>query len=158
MPTTATLALDRFPMNRIRAIVPGAVCVLLSMSAAAQAQIASDQPASVTDRLTSSTMTRVAPYPNKMYIVPGDEPEIPSCYRVGRCSAYDLYRFGDRPNRLTRLAPEAPSERVIRPPSLQYVWFFVPITPEDNILPRYRTAGQVREGYRAVGRPIDGPK
>ena len=47
-------------------------------------------------------MMRVVPYADEMHIVPGDAPA--SCYRIGRCSAYDLYRFRDRPNRLTRLA------------------------------------------------------
>ena len=93
-----------------------------------------------------------------MYAWPGVEPAVPySCYRIGRCSAYDLYYFRDRPNRLTRLAPEAPAESVESPPSIHYQWFFVPVTPEENILPKYRTASQVRDEYRAVGRPIDGP-
>jgi len=147
------------PMKTIRAVVPGAVGVLLSMSAAAQGLIASDQPASVTGPSMEPTMMRVVPYPDEMYTLPGVAPAVPyaSCYRVGRCSAYDLYRFRDRPNRLTRLAPEAPPESVVRPPSIQYLWFLVPVTPEENILPKYRTASQVRDEYRAVGRPIDGP-
>lgn len=141
----------------IRAILPGAVGVLLSMSAAAQGLIASDQPVSVTGPPMEPTMMRVVPYPDEMYTLPGVAPAVPyaSCYRVGRCSAYDLYRFRDRPNRLTRLAPEAPPESVVRPPSIQYLWFLVPVTPEENILPKYRTASQVRDEHRAVGRPID---
>jgi hypothetical protein len=138
-------------MKTIRA---GAVGMLLSMSAAAQGPIASDQPVSVTGASTEPTMMRVVPYPDEMYMLPGDAPA--SCYRIGRCSAYDLYRFRDRPNRLTRLAPEAPPESVARPPSIHYLWFLVPVTPEENILPKYRTASQVRDEYRAVGRPIDG--
>ena len=144
-------------MKTIRAVVPGAVGMLLSISAAAQGPIASDQPASVTGPPIEPTMMRVVPYPDEMYTMPGVEPAVPSCYRIGRCSAYDLYRFKDRPNRLTRLAPEAPPEGVARPPSIHYLWFLVPVTPEENILPKYRTASQVRDEYRAVGRPIDGP-
>jgi len=104
-------------------------------------------------------MMRIVPYPDEMYPPSGVAPAVPyaSCYRVGRCSADDLYRFRDRPNRLTRLAPEAPPETVTWPASVQYIWFFVPVTPEENILPKYRTSSQVRDEYRAVGRPIDGP-
>jgi len=143
----------------IRAVVPGAIGLLLSMSAAAQGLIASGQPASVNDPSMEPTMMRVAPYPDEMYAPPGAAAGVPyaSCYRIGRCSAYDLYRFRDRPNRLTRLAPEAPPEIVIRPLSIEYVWALVPVTPEENILPKYRTASQVRDEYRAVGRPVDGP-
>src|SRR5438552_15422999 len=102
-------------------------------------------------------MMRVVPYPDEMYTLSGVAPAVPSCYRIGRCSANDLYRFRDRPNRLTRLAPEAPSERFARPAPVPYMWFLAPVTPQENILPKYRTASQVRDEYRAVGRPIDGP-
>ena len=146
-------------MKIFRAVVPGAVGVLLSMSVAAQGLIASDQPAFVTGPSMEPTMMRVVPHPDEMYTLPVVAPEVPyaSCYRVGRCSAYDLYRFRDRPNRLTRLAPEAPPESVVWLPSIKYLWLLVPVTPEENILPKYRAAGQVRDEYRAVGRPIDGP-
>jgi hypothetical protein len=145
-------------MKTIRAILPGAVGVLLSMSAAVQGLIASDQPTSITGTPMEPTMMRVVPYPDAMYTRSGVAPAAPyaSCYRVGRCSASDLYRFRDRPNRLTRLAPEVPPESVAWPASVRYMWFLVPVTPEENILPKYRTASQVRGEYRAVGRPIDG--
>ena len=140
-------------MNTIRGVIPGALAMLLSMPAAAQGPIASDQPASGTGPFMEPTMMRVVPDPDEMYPVPGIAPALPySCYRIGRCSAYDLYRFRDRPNRLTRLAPEAPPE----PPSIHYLWVFVPVTPEENILPKYQTKSQVRDEYRAVGRRIDG--
>ena len=103
------------------------------------------------------TLMRIVPYPDEMYTLSGVTPAVPSCYRIGRCSANDLYRFRDRPNRLTRLAPEAPPESVASQASVRYMWFLVPVTPEENILPKYRTASQVRDEYRAVGRPIDGP-
>jgi hypothetical protein len=143
-------------MKTIRAVVSGSVAMLLSMLAAAQGPIASDQPASVIGPSMAATMMRVVPYPYEMYPLPGAAPAVPyaSCYRVGRCSAFDLYRFRDRPNRLTRLAPEAPPGR---PSSIDYLWFLVPVTPEENILPKYRTASQIRDEYRAVGRPIDSP-
>ena len=146
--------------SRGRALaLPSALGVLLSMSAAAQGLTASDQSASVAGPPIGPTMLRVVPYPDEMYALPGVAPAVPyaSCYRVGRCSAYDLYRFRDRPNRLTRLAPQAPQESVAAPASIQYQWFVVPVTPEENILPKYRTASQVRDEYRAVGTPIDGP-
>jgi hypothetical protein len=151
----ATLA----SVSAIRAILPGAVGVLFSMSAAAQGLIASDQPTSVTGPPGEPTMMRVVPYPDEMYTLSGVAPAVPyaSCYRIGRCSANDLYRFRNRPNRLTRLAPEAPPESDVWPASVRYMWFLVPVTPEENILPKYRTASQVRDEYRAVGRPIDGP-
>ena len=143
----------------ICALVPGAIGLLLSMSAAAQGLVASRQPASIIDSSMEPTMMRVVPYPDEMYSRAGAGAAVPyaSCYRIGRCSAHDLYRFRDRPNRLTRLAPEAPPESVIRPLSIEYVWVLVPVTPEENILPKYRTASQVRDEYRAVGKPIDGP-
>ena len=140
-------------MKTIHAVAHGAVAVLLSMSAAGQGPIASDQPVSVTGAPTEPTLMRVVPYPDEMQTLPGDAPA--SCYRIGRCSAYDLYRFRDRPNRLTRLAPEAPTESDALPPSVRYLWLFAPITPEANILPEYRTASQVRDEYRAAGMPID---
>jgi hypothetical protein len=145
------------PVSAIRAILPGAVGALLSMSAAAQGLIASDQPTSVTGPPREPTMVRVVPYPDEMYTLSGVAPAVPSCYRIGRCSANDLYRFRDRPNRLTRLAPEAPPESGAWLASVRFMWFLVPVTPEENILPKYRTASQVRDEYRAVGRPIDGP-
>ena len=145
------------PLKPICAAVSGAVGVLLLMSAAAQGPIAPDQPNSSTGPFMQPTMMRVVPYPDEMYPLPGVVHEVPySCYRIGRCSAYDLYRFRDRPNRLTRLAPEAPSETGASPPSIHYQWVFVPITPEENILPKYQTKSQVRDEYRAVGRRIDG--
>ena len=147
----ATLA----SVSAIRAILPGAVGVLLSMSAAAQGLIASDQPTFVTGPPVEPTMTRVVPYADEMYTLSGVAPAYPSCYRIGRCSANDLYRFRDRPNRLTRLAPEAPPESVAWSASVRYMWVLVPVTPEENIRPKYRTASQVRDEYRAVGRPID---
>jgi len=136
----------------------GAVGVLFSMSVAAQGLAASDQPAPVAPRLMGPTMMRVVPYPDEMYTLPDLAPATSySCYRIGRCTAYDLYRFRDRPNRLTRLAPEAPAEIDVLPPTNQYLWVFVPVTPEENIIPKYRTASQVRDEHRAVSRPIDGP-
>jgi hypothetical protein len=127
--------------------------MLLSMSAVEQGSMASDQPAPVTS-FFQPTMMRVVPYPNETSTLPGIT--VPySCYRVGRCTAYDLYYFRDRPNRLTRLAPEAPTESDALP--IDYVWVFAPVTPEENIFPKYRTASQVRDEHRAVGRPIDGP-
>jgi len=145
-------------MEIIRAVVSGAVGVLFSMSAAAQGPSGSDPPASVTGPSTEPTMIRVVPHPDAMSTLHGTAPAAPypSCYRFGRCSAYDLYRFRDRPNRLTRLAPEAPTESIALPSSIHYLWFFVPVTPEENILPKYQSASQVRDEYRADGKPIDG--
>ena len=144
-------------MKPIRAAVPGArrdVVVNVGRSART---IASDQPAR-SGPFMQPTMMRVVPYPDEMYPSPGVAPVVTySCYRIGRCSAYDLYRFRDRPNRLTRLSPEAPPQTIALPPSKHYLWVFVPITPEENILPKYRTASRVRDEYRAVGRRIDGP-
>ena len=137
--------------------LPGAFGVLLSMAATAQGLTASDQPASAAGPPIGPTMMQLVPYPNGMHARPDAGPAVPSCYRIGRCSADDLYRFRDRPNRLTRLAPEAPSESAAEATSIPYRWFLVPVTPEENITPQYRAASQVRDEYRAVGRPIDGP-
>jgi hypothetical protein len=129
--------------------------MLLSMSATGQERIASDRPVSITGVPAEPTFMRVVPYRDEIRTLPEDAPA--SCYRIGRCSAYDLYRFRDRPNRLTRLAPQAPPESGAQPPSIHYVWLFVPVTPEENILSKYRTASQVRDEYWAVGTPIAGP-
>lgn len=144
-------------MKTVRAIVSCAIGVLLSMAAAAQGVNASDQAASVIDPFTEPTMMRIVQHPDETFSAPEVAPAVPSCYRVGRCSAHDLYRFRDRPNRLTRLAPEAPPEGVTRPPSIEYLWILAPVTPEDNILPKYRMASKVRDEYHAVGRPIGTP-
>jgi hypothetical protein len=142
-------------MKTIRAALPGVVGVLLSMPAVAQAPIAADPAAFASSPVFQPTM-RVIPYPDEIYAPSVAAPAVPyaSCYRIGRCSASDLYRFRDRPNRLTRLAPEAPPESVAPP---AYLWFLVPVTPEENILPKYRSVSQVRDEYRDVGRPIDEP-
>lgn len=130
--------------------------VLSSMSAMGQGPMASDQSAFVTGAYFEPTLVRIPPTPDKTYGAPRDIPAVPySCLRVGRCSAYDVYYFRDRPNRLTRLAPEPPAESSDLPPWIQYEWIFVPVTPEANIVPKYRTASQVRDEYRTVGTPID---
>ena len=140
----------------IRFVVHGALGMLFAMSAAGQEPIESNQPmASVNGAPLEPTLIRIVPYTDEMHMLPSDAP--PSCYRIGRCSAYDIYRFRDRPNRLTRLAPEAPPEIGARPPSIRYVWFHVSVTPEENILPKYRTTSQVRDEYRSAGTPLDGP-
>lgn len=141
-----------------RTIVPGAVGILLSMLATGQGLSALDQPTFSTAPPVEPMMMPV-PYADETFPVFRAAPALPyaSCYRVGRCSANDLYRFRDRPNRLTRLAPEAPPESVAWPGAVRYTWFLVPVTPEENILPKYRTASQVRDEYRAVSRSIDGP-
>jgi len=137
--------------------IMGAVIMLLSMSAAAQGLFESYRPPFIAGPAAGPTMMRVVPYPEEMYTPPAAAPIAQySCYRVGRCSTDDLFRFRDRPNRLARLAAEAP-ENFALPASVQYLWTFVPITPEENILPKYRTASQVRDAYREVGRLIDGP-
>ena len=137
-------------MKALRAIFYSAVGGLLATSAAGQAPLASDRPAYVA--ATEQTMVRIVPYPDEM---PWPR-DVPACYRIGRCSTYDVYFFRDRPNRLTRLAPEAPPEERARPASLRYQWVPAPVTPEENIRPRYRAASQVRDEYLAVGTPIEG--
>ena len=96
---------------QLRAVVPGAVGVLLSMPIVAQEPMASDRPGSGAGPSIEPTMIWVVPYPDEIYAVPY------SCYRVRRCSGYDLYYFRDRPNRLTRLAPEPPADQL--PPSIE---------------------------------------
>ena len=125
------------------------------MSAVGQERIASDRPVSITGASAEPTFMRVVPYRDEFSALPEDAPA--SCYRIGRCSAYDLYRFRDRPNRLTRLAPQAPPESGTQVPPTRYLWVFVPVTPEENIHSKYRTASQVRDEYRAAGTPIVDP-
>lgn len=126
------------------------------MSAAAQGVIASDRPVIVSEPPLGPTTMRIVRYLDATTVT-DVAPSIPSCYRVGRCSAYDLYRFRNRPNRLTRLAPEAPPDSVMPPAAIEYLWILAPVTSEENIVPKYRRASQVRDEYRAVGKPIDAP-
>jgi hypothetical protein len=138
-----------------------AVCLLmlLSTSAISQGPVASDPLAAASDTPYGLTMMQPLSYPHEGIALPEIAPGVPyaSCYRIGRCSALDLYRFRDRPNRLTRLAPEAPSDTIAGNGWNPYRWVLVPITPDENVLPRYRDAGQVRAEYRTVGMPIDNP-
>jgi hypothetical protein len=138
-----------------------AVCLLtvLATSAMSQGPVASDPLATTTDSPVGPTMMQPMPYLREGITLPEIAPGVPyaSCYRIGRCSALDLYRFRDRPNRLTRLAPQAPLDTVEGNSWNPYRWVLVPITPDENILPSYRDAGQVRAEYRTVGMPIDNP-
>ena len=127
------------------AVMP--VALLLSMSAAAHGPSV-NPPTSAAGPSFEPTMVQVSS-PDKEYAAPY------ACYRVKRCSAYDLYTFAGRPNWLTRRAPEAPAGSDQWPLSIEYEWFFAPVTPAENILPKYRAASQVRDEYHAVGRPID---
>ena len=74
-----------------------------------------------------------------------------ACLRVGRCTTLDVYLFQGQVNRLQRLAPI--------PPPQEASWFPharprpVPPTPEQDIVPEYRSASQVRSEYVDVGRP-----
>lgn len=80
--------------------------------------------------------------------------DLPSCYRVGRCTLADLYALGGRPDRLDRLAPTAPDAPG---PSTSgrgsYAPSNVPPTPEDQIQPGYRGASLPREEFRESGTP-----
>jgi len=125
---------------------------LLSLAAVAQGPVGLDQPAYEFGPPPVTTTMQIAPYSHRIVSMP-DVVAVPACYRMGRCSAHDLYRFRDRPDRLTRLAPEAPGEA----DSFEYEWILLPVTPEENIHPKYRTASQVRDEFHAVGRPIDTP-
>jgi hypothetical protein len=133
-----------------------ALGVVASMPASAQVPLELADPADVRSPPMAATFEWLIP--DESYPHPGAGIPAPYawCYRVGRCSAYDLYRFRDRPNRLTRLVP-VPWDAPARHASIRYGWFFVPVTPKENILPKYRAASQVRDEYRAVGRPIDEP-
>ena len=104
-------------------------------------------------------MMQRVPYSHEGITLPEIAPGVPyaSCYRVGRCSLLDLYRFRDRPNRLTRLAPEAPSDTSAGNGWNSYQWVLVPTTPDENVVPRYQGASRVRAEYRTVGVPIDNP-
>lgn len=137
------------------AIVAGALLLVCSGSAPAQ-QSAPSPPSSIDERPLAAPMMLV-PYPIEVDIPIEVAPGVPyaSCYRIGRCSLRDLYRYSDKPNRLTRLAPEPPPESVIGSGWTAYRWVFVPITPNENIHPRYRGVGEVRSEYATVGTPID---
>jgi len=138
----------------IRATLLGVAGMLLSTMAAAQALAPLPPPADTVPRTMAPMMMQIVPYQDEL-----DGVDVPfaSCYRVRRCSAYDLYRFRDRPNWLTRRAPDAPTEAGAAEGPAFYTWFFVPVTPEENILPKYRTASQVRAEHRSISRPIGAP-
>jgi hypothetical protein len=76
-----------------------------------------------------------------------------ACFRMGRCSTLDMDRFQGRPNRLLRLAPLPPQDPA-------YGIGNAPLnsktpTPEENIVPAYREASQVRPEYEEAGKPSD---
>ena len=144
-------------LTTLRAILPGLMAILLSASASAQDPSPPDRLSVMTvPRSMAPTLMQIAPDTDETYTPYGIGVPYPSCYRMRRCSAYDVYNFRDRPNRLTRLAPEAPTEADASDGSVSYVWLFVPVTPEESIVPKYRTASQVREEHRDVGKPIGG--
>jgi hypothetical protein len=138
-----------------------AVCLTMSLSAPAMSQgsVAFDPPATASDSPLGPMMMQLVAYPHEGIALPEIAPGVPyaSCYRIGRCSALDLYRFRNRPNRLARLAPEAPSDAFAENGWTSYAWILVPVTPGENIVSRYQEAGQVRAEYRTVGTPIDDP-
>jgi len=83
-----------------------AVCLLmlLSVSAMSQAPVASDPMATASSpHPLGLTMMQLVSYPHEDIALPEIAPGVPyaSCYRIGRCSLFDLYRFRERPNRLT---------------------------------------------------------
>ena len=129
--------------------------ILLSTSGTSQGIVATD-PLVASDFPLGRTMMQPVPYPNEVNMMSEVTTDVPSCYRIGRCSAFDLYRFRDRPNRLTRLAPAAPPDTIaLTGWIIPHRWVPVPITPDANILPRYRGTGQVRAEYGTVGMPIE---
>ena len=104
------------------------------------------------------------PYPPSMVIVPfypygpysfsaPFPADWPSCYRFGRCSAFELHLFRDRPDRLERLAPAAPPSG--SPPPVQMRNVFPPEvtrTPDENIVPEHRGKSLPREDYSESGK------
>lgn len=105
------------------------------------------------------------PYPPSLVVVPSYSygayrspaplaADPPPCLRFGRCSAFELYLFRDRPERLERLAPAAPPSGF--PPAVQMRNVFPPDvtrTPDENILPEYRGKSLPREDYSESGKP-----
>ena len=140
-------------MKAIRTVFCGVVGTVFSISAGAQGPSAPESPVFLTGGQSQPTLIRVVPNPDEINTLTRES--FPSCYRVGRCSAYDLHRFRDRPNRLTRLAPEPPAGTGAQLPPIHYEWVLAPITPEQNIVSRYRNASQIRDEYRAVGVPVE---
>jgi hypothetical protein len=133
-------------------ILFGGFPVLCSLSAAAQGPVLPDRYTVTVPRTMAPTMVPAVQDSDDLYTF---EAAYVSCYRIRRCSAQDLYNFRNRPNWLTRLAPMAPLDSGTADGVL-YVWVFVAVTPEENIVPRFRTASQIRDEHRAVSRPIDG--
>src|SRR5262245_43573817 len=117
------------------------VGMVVAMTVAAQDLTASESPAPQASYSMAPAMARLVLGSDEIYTPLGAESAVPSCYRIGRCSALDLYRFRDRPNRLLRLAPETP----LRPPATEYIWILLPATPAENIIPKFQAASQVRE-------------
>jgi hypothetical protein len=81
--------------------------VLLSMVAAAQRLAPTLPPADTVTRTMAPTMVQLVPYPDEPDEI---EAALASCYRVRRCSAYDLYQFPVSTQLATRRAPVAPME------------------------------------------------
>lgn len=80
--------------------------------------------------------------------------DLPSCYRVGRCTLADLYALGGRPDRLDRLAPTPPEPAGPQHPGRAFERpANVPPTAADEIQPGYRGTSLPRDEFKESGTP-----
>lgn len=77
--------------------------------------------------------------------------DLPSCYRMGRCTLQDIARSLDRLERLDRLAPSAPEARSAVP----YEPRNVPPTDAAIVQPPYAHSGEVLPQHERSGQPLD---
>ncbi|MCU0929795.1 MAG: hypothetical protein MUE62_11725 [Burkholderiaceae bacterium] len=73
--------------------------------------------------------------------------DLPSCYRIGRCSLDDIVRHFGRPDDLARLAPAAPAS----PPVFAHETRRVEPTDPKQVQPAYAGSGDVRPQFAASG-------
>lgn len=73
--------------------------------------------------------------------------DLPSCYRIGRCSLNDVVRHLDRLDRLERLAPSTPQRS---PAPVEDVRAVAPTDPK-HVQPAYARTGQVRPQFERSG-------
>lgn len=76
-----------------------------------------------------------------------EDPDLPACYRVGRCDMDDLRDERLIRQRFERLAPRPPDNMSGQAlPSRQ-----VPPTPTEEVREPYRAAGEVRAEFQQSG-------
>jgi hypothetical protein len=129
-----------------------ALALAATLPAAAQAMVGGVGVGYGTYPVAPVVIVPLHPLPYGIYPDLRFADELPSCYRVGRCSLRDIDRLVDRLNRLERLAPAAPQAAPGAVTTRLSRGTVVP-TPEEEIRAEYRGASVPRAEFSESGRP-----